>query len=457
MKKRRNEIPSVCLWYNEFVKKKLFYTLFLSNVLIIFFFWWNSSSPLFSSGLGGILIAIGRILGLLAVFFVLMQFLYMGRPAWLEREFGLDKLASIHHASGKISILFILLHPFFITNGYAISSNISYIEQSKQFLINNNELVKANIALVLFVIVVASSLYIVKKRLAYELWFYVHVTTYAAIALAFGHQAALGEDLLQNTFFRNYWYFLYGFVFINVLVFRFGKQIFSFYKHRFFIANVVKETTDTASLYISGKNIEQFKGHAGQFIILRFLTKDFWWKPHPFSLSLVPQKNNLRVTIKSVGDFTSQMPFVKKRTPVMIDGPYGIFTKKVQTKNKILFIAGGVGITPIRALIEEMGKSGKDMILLYSNTTFENILFKKELDTLSKNYRFPVFYILTQDAAYKGEKGRINKQKITRLAPDCTKRDIYLCGPPPMMKSVIAILKDIGVSPKQIHYEKFSL
>jgi len=134
----------------------------------------------------------------------------------------------------------------------------------------------------------------------------------------------------------------------------------------------------------------------------------------------------------------------------------GTFTSKQATKDKYLFIAGGVGITPIRALIEELAPQKKDIVLLYSSKT-QDIIFKKELDGLAKQYRFPICYVVTEDPSYKGEKGRIDQEKIKRLAPDFLKRDIYLCGPPPMMDALITQQQELGVTHASIHYERFAL
>jgi len=170
----------------------------------------------------------------------------------------------------------------------------------------------------------------------------------------------------------------------------------------------------------------------------------------------VPKDNLIRVTIKNVGDFTSEIATLKTGTPILLDGPLGTFTSKQATKNKYLFIAGGVGITPIRALIEELAPQKKDIVLLYSSKT-QDIILKKELDGLAKQYRFPIYYVVTEDPSYKGEKGRIDQERIKRLAPDFLKRDMYLCGPPPMMEALITQLQELGVTHASMHYERFAL
>jgi predicted ferric reductase len=436
--------------------KKFIYSIFFINLLIILFFWWNGSASLLSGRLPDIILAFGRLCGLLAVYFVLLQFVMRGRAVWIEHTFGLNNLATAHRLNGYLSISFITLHVLSIlTSNSMISGNNIFI-QAFIFVTTYFDLLKAFLAFLLFITIVFFSIYIVRKRLKYETWYYIHLLTYLAILLAWGHQLNFGGDFASSQVFVWYWYTLYIFVFGNLLVFRFLRQGYLFVKYRFRVAEIVKEADNSASVYITGNNLSAFKSQPGQFFILRFLDTKRWMEAHPFSLSFVPKNNLFRLTIKNVGDFTSEITKLKKGTPILLDGPLGTFTSKSATKDKYLFIAGGVGITPIRSLIEELAVLKKDFILLYSNKTTD-IIFKKELDGLVRQYNFPIHYIISEDKSYKGEKGRIDAEKIKRLAPDFLKRDIYLCGPVPMMDSLIKTLQDLGVSHSSIHYERFSL
>jgi predicted ferric reductase len=306
------------------------------------------------------------------------------------------------------------------------------------------------------VTVVGTSIYLVSSKLKYEWWYGIHLVTYIAITLAFFHQVTSGSDLLANRIFLYYWYALYIFVFGNLLLFRFLRQGYLFMKYRFIVDRVVPEADNAFSVYITGREISRFSIKPGQFLIARFLDNKRWWQAHPFSLSFVPKDNCLRLTVKNVGDFTAEVSQIKKGTPVLIDGPLGTFTMEQSTNDKFLFIAGGVGITPIRALIEEIGSHGKNMILLYSNKTTD-IIFKQELDSLSEEYGFALHYIVTEDPSFNGETGRVDAEKIQRLVPDVLSRDVYLCGPAPMMGALVHILRGLGLKKSELHYEKFSL
>lgn len=439
------------------MKKIILYALFFINLAIILAFWWVSSGILMRLGVSFALLALGRAAGLLAVYFILLQFVLRGRAVWIEEVFGLNNLSTAHRLNGYFSLLFITIHPTLLTIAYSLQGQTNIISQFLDFLINYQDVFWAFIAALLFIGIVFVSIYIIRKKLKYEVWYYIHLLTYLAVLLAFLHQLKVGTDFQGNKPFILYWYLLYGAVFANLLFFRFLRQIYLFAKYRFVVEKIIPETENATSVYIGGNSINKFKIQPGQFLIVRFLSKKFLWQVHPFSLSWVPKKNQLRLTIKHAGDFTSQVPAIKPQTPVLIDGPLGTFTADNAKKEAYLFIAGGVGITPIRSLIEELAPKQKNIILLYSNRTANNIIFKKELDELAKTYGFPIHYFITQDRKHTMRQGRLGEEKIRELVPDFRERDIYLCGPTGMMEHVIMQLKKAGVSNDQLHYEKFAL
>jgi predicted ferric reductase len=439
------------------LKKFCIYLAFAANAAVIVGFWWLISSPLFGDrGAAGTLLALGRLAGLLAVYFALLQFLMLGRAIWLEKVFGLDKLSRVHRLNGFLVIVLIVLHPILVTISYAISDHVSITAQFADFIANYDGVLLAAIAVVLFAAIVCLSIYTVKKHLKYELWYYIHLFTYLAIVLAFGHQIKLGGDLTGSQAFYYYWCAVYIFVFGNVLIFRFIKPAYNSFKFRFVVEKVIQETPDASSVYITGKNLDKFRTRPGQFIIVRFLAKGFRWEAHPFSLSFIPKNNLLRITVKNCGDFTAKMPALKTGTPVCIDGPYGIMTAEPQEKAKYLFVAGGIGITPLRSLIEQLSPN-HDVILLYSNKNERDIIFKKELDEMAKNHHFQLHYVISGQPEYAGEKGRIDKEKLQRLVPDILERKVYICGPPAMTETLINLLKSDDVKPQSIHFEKFAL
>lgn len=439
------------------ISKNVWKVLLAGNLAIIFFYWWHGSSGLLEIGLPGVLIAFGKLSGLLAATTVLLQFAFMGRTPWLERSFGLDKLSRIHQQNGRLSFLFIITHPILLTIGYSQLAGISLWQQYLQFAFTYEHVLWASIGLWLFAAVVGTSMTIVRSKWRYESWYFVHLLVYVAVFLSFWHQIEVGEDFLSSSIFYWYWIGLYTVVFTAHVLFRFGRPFYLFHKHDFAISHIERETHNAVSLYISGKNLTSFRIYPGQFMIVRFLTKGMWWQAHPFSLSMVPNGKELRITVKEVGDFTKKVSSLPVGTKMMIDGPYGIFTEWVNVSPKVLFIAGGIGITPVRSLMERMLELKKDTVLLYANKTEKDIVFQHEFARLLQKYSAKIIHILSDDAQYTGEKGKLDSEKIQRLVPDVAVREVYLCGPPPMMQSLIQTLIRLGVPHSRIHFEKFSM
>ncbi len=387
----------------------------------------------------------------------MLQFFFMGRMPWLERVFGLDALSRIHRANGKRAFWFLVAHPILIIAGYSLNTGLSFWGQYLELFTQFPHIRLATLGSVLFLIVYGTSVYTVVLRLKYESWYFVHLTAYLAVFASFWHQFSLGTDLLDNRIFYGYWVALYIAVFASHLVFRFLRPWYLYQRHQFRVARLERESPEAVSVYISGKNLDRFPVQPGQFMIFRFLTRGLWWQAHPFSLSMVPNGRELRITVKELGDFTKIVRNLAIGAKVLIDGPYGVFTDLFSVSSRVLLIAGGIGITPIRSLAEQMLAKGKDVAVLYANKTTDGIVFKKELEALKERYPARIIHVISEQPDYAGERGRIDQEKIVRLVPDVASREVYLCGPPPMMDSLIGILRGLGLAPERIHYEKFEL
>lgn len=434
-------------------KGNILYAVLLLSILPIFYFWITQSSSLLFQGSGNLFVSLSRITALLAVFFILLQLILVGRLSWVEKTFGHDKLSVMHHFSGIIAGIFIIAHPILILFGYSMNGKTTFLSEFFS-LIKGDEIIGAVISVILFVAIVFTSIYFVKKKIKYEYWFLIHLFTYLAILLAWGHQLELGGDF-GNRIFVGYWYFLYIFSIGNLLIFRFAVPMYSYNKNKFFISKIIKESKEVFSVYIKGNHISEMRIEPGQFMNFRFMKKGFWLQSHPFSISKIDKKRNeIRVTIKNLGDFTSKIGELKKGTMVVIEGPYGVFTESSSRKGKFLFLAAGIGITPIKALVESLSEKKKDLFVLYSARKKKDLIFKKEFGKLSKTR---IHYFVTSDSSWKGDKRRINLEVIKEYVKDIEKRDIYICGPKNFIDSLVKDLKNEGISEEQIHFERFSV
>jgi predicted ferric reductase len=303
---------------------------------------------------------------------------------------------------------------------------------------------------------VVSSLVIVRRRLRYETWYFVHLYTYLAIALAFSHQIATGREFVGDPTARAYWQALYVATLAAVVVFRLGVPAWRNARHGLRVERVTEEAPGVVSLEIGGARLDALKARAGQFFSWRFLTREHWWQSHPYSLSAAPDGRRLRITVKEVGDFSGGLKDIRPGTRVVFDGPHGAFTAAARRRPRVALIAGGVGITPIRALLEDLPGDPGDITLVYRAAHEDDVILRAELEELSLRRGIDVHYVLG-DHRDPGAAELLSAAHLGLLVPDIATRDVYVCGPPEMTDATGASLRLAGVPRRQVITERFAL
>ena len=444
------------------MKKVLLYVVLAGFIVGITIVWWIGTASFFDDGVitASGFAGIARLFGLYAAFLLLLQLILIGRIKWVESVFGLDKLSRLHRTNGLVVLGLIIAHPIIMTLSYSRLSNTGVVAQYILFLGGYGDILLSSIGFLILLGTIVWSLSIVRNKLKYEWWYWVHVFNYLAVILIFFHIKEM-TGTSEYDAWPLFWTTLYAFTALNVIWFRFLRPTLTFWRHKFSVSRV-EDLGVATSIYLSGRNLDKFKVDAGQFMIFRFLQKGFWTQAHPFSLSWapikdVPGRSELRLTAKKLGDFTNELPRIKVGTAVIIDGPHGVFTENLIQKEKLLFIAGGIGITPIRSMLESINGRYKDTVLLYSNKTQAETVFAEELDGLSKEYGFKIINIYADEVVAGSEQGRLDQPTLQKLVPDISQRDIFLCGPPPMMIALRNAMVDLGVRKSQIHFERFAL
>ena len=215
---------------------------------------------------------------------------------------------------------------------------------------------------------------------------------------------------------------------------------------------VVEEAPGVVSVEIGGVALDRLQARAGQFFSWRFLTRDRWWEAHPFSLSAAPDGRRLRITVKGVGDYTTRLRAIAPGTRVIAEGPFGTFTTAARRSPRVALIAGGIGITPIRALLEDMPGRPGDITVVYRVLRPEDVVLRAELDELALRRGAELHYIVGDHR----EAALLSPEHLQRLIPDIAARDVYVCGPPAMTEATRASLSRSGVPPRQIVIERFA-
>jgi predicted ferric reductase len=403
---------------------------------------------------GGLSMAIGDVTALVGTYAVLLELLLMSRIEWLERRFGFDHLAVYHRWTGFAAVLLLAAHAVFTTVGYARSGALSLPVEVSDFIRHYPDVLMAIVGFALFVAVGVTSARAARRRLARESWYALHLYAYLAVALSFAHQLAVGTDLSTDAVARAWWVAMYVVVFGSIAMWRVARPVAFNIRHRLVVDSVRHEADGVVSVYITGRDLDLIAAEAGQFFLWRFLTRKGWAKAHPFSLSAAPNGRFLRITVKSLGDDTAQLQRLRPGVRVFAEGPYGTFTERLRTRRRVALIAGGIGITPLRALLESMPGAPGDITLLYRAQTEGDVAFRKELRTLAERRGVEIRTLIGREIG-NDRTDQLGVPQMRKLVPDIAERDVYLCGPPPMIEALRRRLASLQVPATRIHYERF--
>ncbi|WP_406006188.1 ferredoxin reductase family protein [Streptomyces sp. NBC_00637] len=395
------------------------------------------------------LVVIGRFAGLYSALLMAFQLLLVARLPWLDRRIGMDRLTNWHRWTGFGLLWTLVGHVVFITFGYADSSSMNPVSQLVDLAETVEGVLRAAVAMVLILVIGGVSARWARRRLAYETWHFIHLYTYVAVVLAFTHQVAVGTTFTASSAATAYWYAVWGVALGSVLLGRLVLPLWRNRRHRLRVEAVVPETENVVSVYITGRDLDRLPALAGQFFLWRFLTKDRWWQANPFSLSAAPDGTRLRLTAKAAGDGSAGLRHLKPGTRVFAEGPYGAFTAMHRTRPESLLIAGGVGVTPIRALLEEIHGHA---VVIYRVAGERDAVLYDELRELALAKGAELHLVTGPPVP-----DRLAPRELAALVPDIAERDVFLCGPPPMMNAVLGTLRELDVPKPQIHFERFSL
>jgi predicted ferric reductase len=405
--------------------------------------------------LPSLLVSAARVAGLAGGYLLFVQLLLVSRVAWLERSIGTGDLLRWHRRLGVALLAAVVAHVALILAGYAGTAHTGPLRLVGFMAVGSFPYVaSAMVATAVLATIGIGAARQVRHRLPYELWHATHAAGYLVLFLTYGHQLALGADL-ERGYAHAYWQVLYAVVIAATLWGRVVEPVQLNLRHRCRVVAVVPENLRTISIYVSGRHLDRLPAASGQFMRWRLLTRSGWWQAHPFSLSAPPNRRWLRLTVTVSGRYTADLASVRPGTRVLIEGPYGALTPAAWSGRPPLLIAAGVGITTMRALLDEFGT--EDAVLLYRVRDRGDAVFRTELDELARRHGVRVHYL-------EGGRPRHGSwlpaghhpRTLQWLVPDVEGREAYVCGPPPWMAAVRADLHAAGVPDHLIHSEEFA-
>ncbi len=390
--------------------------------------------------------AIGRMLGLAGFVLVLFQITLSSRLPLLERNLGLDKLLGVHRMAGIIGFAFMLSHPVLHFSSDLLAMGTVILKWPMIFGLT---------ALLLVIVTAGSAILYGRLHLNYGTWKKMHWLNFILLPVIFTHSLLLGSDIGSQPPLRVFWLIL-GALYLLLVATIIADRI-RVRRHPFQVTEVVQETHDTWSLHFKGKPMIY---NPGQFAILSLIRQGFAPEAHPFTVASSPTAGDLAISVKAVGDFTSTIKDTKIADQAYIGAPYGTFSFLDHDAPNLVFIAGGIGITPFMSMLRYMvdKKLERNILLLWGNKTENDIAFRGELQQMvAVMPTLRVVHVLSHQPDWPGEKGYIDGNLLKKYLDGFENPQVFVCGPPVMMTKVIRLLRQSGVPKARIHYERFAL
>ncbi len=397
--------------------------------------------------------ALGQCAALLALGVLAGQLVVASRWPWMERPFGLDRVLRFHRLMGAVAVGLLLAHPLLLAGGGGGLGLLTDLSAPWYIWVGKG-------TLVLGWAMVVAALCRLTLRIEFEAWRRMHAFVGPLLLLgALVHAFAVGahlQTLAARAGLAGYAVVAVGFVLVARRACR-----------RPYAVQAVREEAPNvwtvALAPASSRPAEPYL--SGQFHFLTFAPgRGLPREEHPFTISSEPTcRDALASTIKASGDFTSRLSALRRGDPAFVSTPYGRFSYVLHPdETRLVFIAAGIGITPLMSMIRHMRASGADreVLLLYGNRNEEGTVFRRELAEIEAGGppRLRIVHVLSRpDAGWEGETGRLDAERLGRLCGDVAGRGFYVCGPPGMMRETLRALRGLGVPRSRLHYEYFAL
>ncbi len=378
---------------------------------------------------------LAKLSGLLGIAFIANSFLHASRFGFIEKIYGgLDKVYKAHQKSGRYAYVFILVHPLFLATKGLLSLESLRLHFLPGDFLNYNTGIAAfyllNVLLLLTLVI----------KLPYQIWKRTHKLMIVVLLLASLH-------VFQNSF-GIVWLFNFALIMIGTLSFIYREWIYGNFSRKYLYEVVsIKDLDSITELELEPKE-EKMLFQAGQFVFLKFVDSNIVPdEGHPYSISSSIHNENIRISSKSLGDYSEKLKMAKKGDVVKIVGPHGRFTVNKAVK-KQLWISGGIGTTPFLSMLYE--SDGIDLIFIHSNRNEKDAVYLEEIQLKANTGAFKFI------PHYSDTEGFINAEYFKKHVPDFKDREILICGPSIMMYKMRDILVELGADKNQIRFEDFN-
>ena len=399
---------------------------------------------------GGLATLAGDLAAMAGTYLLLVMVLLAGRIPGLEAALGQDRLVGWHRRLAPAPLVLLGAHAAFTTLGYAQASRTGFLPGGVSMVTTMAWIFAAVVSYLMLAGIAGASIRAVRRRFSYDTWWVIHLYTYLALAFSVPHQVVEGTSFTGHPAVQAAWLILWSATAGVVVVYRLALPALRSLRHRLRVVSVREEAPGVYSLVVRGHALGRLPVAGGQYLGWRFLVPGLWWHSHPFSLSSLPAGGQMRVTIKVAGDATAEIAGLRPGTWIAIEGPYGAFTDRARTRDKVALIGAGVGITPLRALLEDL-RPEVDVVVVHRASSRDRLIHGAEIEHVVRarggrvvDLPGPRAHFPLDDPAY-----------LRQVIPDIAERDVYVCGPGGFAAGVESAARRSGVPTASIHRESF--
>jgi predicted ferric reductase len=415
--------------------------LFITGLIVLNVLFWVFFGPTSGKSTNFPLQKVAETFSSSAVILISCALVLSNKPHFLEPYFGgLDRMYVVHKNVNILALLFLLIHLIIVPNSGSQGPGLwlGWVTYPSMLL--------------LVLITIAPRVPLISRfaRLAYHQWKKVHKYMGVLFLMGVTHALMVEPLILHSPVLTTY---LGTMVAIGACAYLYKEFLWDRLKkwHPYQVAAVKKLNGTVAEVTLHPREAK-LAHRAGQFLYVHFDSDKTLEEPHPFTISSAPHEQDLRLSIKSSGDWTQHMhEHLQPGANAFVDGPYGEFNFKTGAREQV-WIAGGIGITPFMSWMRdfESGPHGREIDFFYTTTVPEEALFMDEIEKAEKHAGFRAHI------SHSARDGRLGADKVIAASGDPAGKDIYMCGPAPMVEAFRLAFISQGVPAGKVHYEEFN-
>lgn len=408
------------------------------------------------SGLGSSLDAVGIVAALVATNALLLMVMLSARVPWIDRAFGQPQATHLHSVLGDWVVLGVAAHAVLALVGYAVMDNLSLIDEFVLMWGSTGDFVLAVVGFGLLVLLMVTSIAAARRRLPYEVWHGVHLVSYVAVGVSIPHMFSMSGLFAEGSWQRAYWIGLLAMTGVIVVVFRVLAPMITTLRHQVRVVAVEPAGPDAFSVVLTGRRLDRLGARAGQYVHWRFWAPGLWWHQHPFSLSAAPTADRLRITVRALGAGGERLAQLRPGTRVSVQGPYGVFSAAARSVRPAVLIGAGIGITPIRAMLEDPDFQHVPTTVILRASRADELYLIDEITELAREHGATLITLIGSRADQRWVPQNRADLRLGELVPYLLEADVYVCGPRGFAEAVAADAREAGVSKARLQVEAFS-